>query len=77
MTEKPDYDVKRRSLEHLRATLVTAERQVEHAHAEAREALPEGPAVFGVIHDAAQDLRHAIELVDSTLSALTDRMARS
>jgi hypothetical protein len=77
MTEKPDRDVKRRSLEHLRATLVSAERQVDHAHAEARKALPEGPAVFGIVHDAGRNLRHAIELVDATLAAFADRGASS
>lgn len=77
MTEKPDYDTKRRSLEHLHATLVSARRQAEHAHAEARVALPEGPAVYGAVQGAESSLAFAIDLVDSTLSALADQVAQS
>lgn len=71
--EDVDYTVKRRALENLRTVMVSAERQVENAHAEAREALPEGPAVSGFVHDAARQLRHARQLVEATLAALADK----
>jgi hypothetical protein len=78
MTKPVDYDMHRRNIEHVRALLVTAQRAADEATREAGAAeLSVSPAVAGLAHGAAKDLRFAVQLADEFLKAINREQNQS